>query len=182
MYAGAKPGIFGNPGEEAIYQAFFVDGTGAPLNAAQHRYTLRFEKDRLPPAEAFWSVTMYDGKTQLLVENPINRYLINSSMLPQLTRDADGGLTLYVQHPSPGAAQESNWLAAYDRSTYAPTPPHPSPSGGRSGEPSDHLAAPEDAVHLTHGAPCHGASHHSAARGLAQAASGTASRSQRRRA
>ena len=46
---------------------------------------------------AFWSVTMYDGKTQLLIENPINRYLINSPMLPDMKKNADGSLTIYIQ-------------------------------------------------------------------------------------
>jgi hypothetical protein len=55
---------------------------------------------------------MYDGKTQLLVANPIDRYLINSPMLPDLKKNADGSLTLYVQHDSPGADKESNWLPA----------------------------------------------------------------------
>ena len=62
--------------------------------------------------DAFWSVTMYDGKTQLLIENPINRYLINSPMLPGLKKNADGSLTLYIQKDSPGADKESNWLPA----------------------------------------------------------------------
>ena len=61
---------------------------------------------------AFWSVTMYDGKTQLLIDNPINRYLINSPMLPDLKTNADGSLTLYIQHESPGKDRESNWLPA----------------------------------------------------------------------
>jgi hypothetical protein len=61
---------------------------------------------------AFWSVTMYDGKTQLLLENPINRYLINSPMLPSMKKNPDGSLTLYVQKSSPGKARESNWLPA----------------------------------------------------------------------
>jgi len=55
-------------------------------------------------------VTMYDGVTFLLVANPLNRYLINSPMLPMLKRDADGGLTLIIQHDSPGKEKESNWL------------------------------------------------------------------------
>jgi hypothetical protein len=46
---------------------------------------------------------MYDGKTQLLVANPINRYLINSPMLPQLKKNTDGSLTLYLQKDSPMA-------------------------------------------------------------------------------
>lgn len=111
-YAGAKLGIYGNSGEEAIYHGYFVDSGGAPLNAAANRYTLTFEKDQFPPAKAFWSMTMYDGKTQLLVDNALDRYLINSPMLPQLKRDADGGVTLYMQHDNPGSDKESNWLPA----------------------------------------------------------------------
>ena len=57
-------------------------------------------------------VTMYDGKTQLLIENPINRYLINSPMLPAMKTNADGSLTLYIQNKSPGADKEANWLPA----------------------------------------------------------------------
>jgi hypothetical protein len=111
-YAGAKLGIYGNSGEEAIYPAYFVDADGAPLDAARNRYVLEFDNGKLPPADAFWSVTMYDGRTQLLVDNRLGRYLINSPMLPQLKTDSGGGLTLYVQHESPGAALESNWLPA----------------------------------------------------------------------
>ena len=61
---------------------------------------------------AFWSLIMYDLPARLLVSNPLNRYLINSPMLPDLKRDADGGLTLYVQHESPGKDRESNRLPA----------------------------------------------------------------------
>jgi hypothetical protein len=70
-FAGAKLGLYGNSGEEAIYLAYFVDATGAPADASKHDYTLRFAKGQLPPARAFWSLTMYDGKTQLLVANPL---------------------------------------------------------------------------------------------------------------
>ena len=55
---------------------------------------------------------MYELPSRLLVTNPLNRYLINSPMLPDLKRDADGGLTLYIQHDSPGKDKESNWLPA----------------------------------------------------------------------
>jgi hypothetical protein len=61
---------------------------------------------------------MYDGTTQLLIENPINRYLINSEMLPDLKKNADGSVTLYIQNDSPGAEQESNWLPAPDGPIY----------------------------------------------------------------
>jgi hypothetical protein len=69
-------------------------------------------------ANAFWSVTMYDGKTQLLIENPINRYLINSPMLPNMKKNPDGSLTLYIQNKSPGADKEANWLPAPDGPIY----------------------------------------------------------------
>jgi len=111
-YAGAKLGIFGNSAEEASYMGYFTDAQGQPADAAKHNYTLHFAKGQLPPAKAFWSLTMYDGATRLLVDNPLNRYLINSRMLDQLKKDPDGGLTLYVQHESPGKARESNWLPA----------------------------------------------------------------------
>ncbi len=118
-FAGAKLGIYGNSGSEADYLSYFVDAKGAPLDASMHDYTLHFSKDALPPTNAFWSITMYDGKSKLLVDNPINRYLINSPMLPSLKRDADGGLTLYLQHASPGKDKESNWLPAPNGPFYA---------------------------------------------------------------
>jgi hypothetical protein len=110
--AGAKAGIYGNDAVEATYPLGKFDSEDRPLDGSQHNYTLTFPAGQLPPVNAFWSVTMYDGKTQLLIENPINRYLINSPMLPTLKKNADGSLTLYVQHKSPGADKESNWLPA----------------------------------------------------------------------
>ena len=69
---------------------------------------------QLPPVNAFWSLTLYELPSSLLYANPLNRYLVNSSNLPTLKRDADGGITLYVQHDSPGVERESNWLPAPD--------------------------------------------------------------------
>lgn len=109
-FAGAKYGIFGNSGDEAVYHTYFTDAKGTPLNASKNKYTLRMASGQLPPTKAFWSMTAYDGKTQLLVDNPINRYLINSSMEKSLVRDVDGGVTLYVQATSPGKQLEANWL------------------------------------------------------------------------
>lgn len=110
--AGAKAGIYGNDSVEATYPLGKFDSEGKPLDGSQHNYTLTFPAGQLPPVNAFWSVTMYDGKTQLLIENPINRYLINSPMLPTMKKNADGSLTLYIQNKSPGADKESNWLPA----------------------------------------------------------------------
>jgi hypothetical protein len=111
---GTVDGIWGNTKEEAIYPGYYTDSSGQPLNGSGNRYTLRFAKDELPPVNAFWSLTMYNSPAHLLVENPIKRYLINCPMLPDLKRDQDGGLTIYIQHDSPGKEKESNWLPAPD--------------------------------------------------------------------
>ena len=107
----AVNGIYGNSEAEAIYPLLALDSDGQKPNGS-HRYTLRFAKGQLPPVNAFWSITMYRMPEILLVDNPIDRYLLNSTMLDQFTYDADGGLTLYFQHESPGKDKESNWLPA----------------------------------------------------------------------
>ena len=104
-------GIYGNSKDEAIYPVYFVDDTKKSLSGA-NRYTLRLAPDQLPPVNAFWSLTLYELPSSLLSANRLNRYLINSPMLPDLKRDVDGGLTLYVQHDTPGAGKEANWLPA----------------------------------------------------------------------
>jgi hypothetical protein len=88
-----------------------VDGAGQKLEGSK-RYTLRFAPGQLPPVNAFWSLTMYEQPASLLVANPLNRYLLNSTMLPQFKLDSDGGLTLLIQNSSPGKDAESNWLPA----------------------------------------------------------------------
>ena len=116
--AAAKGGIYGNDAVEATYPFTRVDAKGEPLDGSKHNYTITFPAGQLPPVDAFWSVTMYDGKTQLLIKNPINRYLINSPMLPGMKRNPDGSVTLYVQKDSPGKSMESNWLPAPDGPIY----------------------------------------------------------------
>jgi hypothetical protein len=111
---GTVAGIWGNAKEEAIYPGYYLDAAGQPLTGKSNRYIVRFPPDQLPPVNAFWSLTMYELPSRLLVANPINRYLINSPMLPDLQRDADGGLTLYLQRESPGKDKEANWLPAPD--------------------------------------------------------------------
>jgi hypothetical protein len=110
--SGAVLGIYGNSKEEAIYPIYFIDSAGQKLDGDGHRYALRFGPGELPPVNAFWSLTLYELPSSLLYANPLNRYLINSPMLPNLKRDADGGITLYVQHESPGQDREANWLPA----------------------------------------------------------------------
>jgi hypothetical protein len=118
-YAGAKLGLYGNTMQEAIYFGYFVDANNRPLDASKSNYELHFDKGKLPPARAFWSLTMYDGKTQLLVANPLNRYLLNSTTLKSYKYGPDGSLTLYISHDDPGPAKQPNWLPAPDGPFYA---------------------------------------------------------------
>lgn len=104
-------GIYGNSKQEAMYPVYAVDTEGKKLDGAS-KYTVHFEAGELPPVHAFWSLTMYELPQSLLVANPINRYLLNSPMLPQFVKDTDGGLTFYIQNESPGKDKEPNWLPA----------------------------------------------------------------------
>lgn len=103
----ARAGLWGNHGYEAAYAMVYLDGDGNPLDGA-NRYELRFDRD--PPVSAFWSVTMYDNTDFFLVENPIDRYSIGDRT-PGLRRDADGGLTIFIQHNEPPEPERrANWL------------------------------------------------------------------------
>ena len=114
----AHTGIYGNSGKEAIYPTYFVDSEGASLDASDNAYTLTFIKDNLPPVSAFWSLTMYDAETQLLIDNPLDRYLLNSTMMDQFIWGDDGSVTIYIQKNSPGSDLEPNWLPAPDGPFY----------------------------------------------------------------
>jgi hypothetical protein len=116
--AGAQAGIYGNDAIEATYPMTKTLADGEALDGSKHNYTLTFPAGQYPPVNAFWSVTMYDGKTQLLIKNPIDRYLINSPMEPKMKKNADGSLTLYIQKDSPGPDKESNWLPAPNDTIY----------------------------------------------------------------
>ena len=109
--AAAVNGIYGNSKQEAMYPIYAIDSDGQKLEGTK-RYTVRFAPGDLPPVNAFWSLTMYELPASLLVANPLNRYLLNSPMIPQFKRDADGSITFYIQNESPGADKEANWLPA----------------------------------------------------------------------
>ncbi len=141
--AGAMAGIYGNSAVEAVYPLAKNDATGQPLDGSKHNYTLTFAPGKYPPVNAFWSVTMYDGKTQLLIENPIDRYLINSPMLPVMKKNKDGSVTIYIQKDAPAADKKSNWLPAPDGPIYLvmrlywpkDTPPSILPAGSGTWKP-----------------------------------------------
>ena len=114
----AHMGLYGNSAAEAIYPTYLADADQQPLDASANRYTMTFEAGELPPVKAFWSLTMYDGKTQLFIDNPLDRYLLNSTMMEQLQLEKDGSLSLLIQKDSPGKAKQSNWLPAPDGPFY----------------------------------------------------------------
>lgn len=106
----AAMGIYGNSKEEAIYLGYEEDAQGRKLTGATP-YVIHFPKGKLPPAQFFWSMTMYDLPSRHLVANPINRYAIGDRS-KGLKYGKDGSLTIYVQHDSPGPSKVSNWLPA----------------------------------------------------------------------
>jgi hypothetical protein len=145
----AHIGLYGNSAAEAVYPTFLTDADGEPLDGSAHQYTITFPKGALPPVKAFWSLTMYDGKTQLFIENPLDRYLLNSDMTARFKQKEDGSLVLYVSKDSPGEDLEPNWLPAPDgpfyvvMRLYGPeeaalegrwTPPEMKKAGGLAGD------------------------------------------------
>lgn len=101
-------GLGANLPQDALYPSTRVDAEGRPL-AGANRYVLHFDKGQLPPAKAFWSLTLYNDK-QAFVANPIHRYTIGSR--DRLRCNADGSLDIYIQHERPVAAMLPNWLPA----------------------------------------------------------------------
>jgi hypothetical protein len=104
----AQLGLGANLPEDAIYPLNLADETGKPLDGAS-KYTIHFDKGAAPPANAFWSVTLYDGDG-FQVANSLNRFAVSSWM--SFKYNPDGSLDLYFQNESPGANKEANWLPA----------------------------------------------------------------------
>lgn len=104
----AQQGLGANLPEDAIYPLNLADDTGKPLDG-NNSYILHFDKQAMPPVNAFWSITLYD-KEGFQVANPLNRFALSSWM--PFRYNADGSLDLYVQNDSPGQDKEANWLPA----------------------------------------------------------------------
>lgn len=98
-----------NRPQDAIYPLTQKDVNGDEYNGAKRSYVIRFEKGQMPPAEAFWSLTLYDTDF-FFVPNPINRYEL--SQRNQLITNPDGSVDFYIQAESPGKEKEANWLPA----------------------------------------------------------------------
>jgi hypothetical protein len=98
-----------NRSQDAVYPISQKDGNGDEYDGARHNYVIRFEKGKLPPAEAFWSLTMYDSDF-FFVPNSINRY--DLAQRDKLIVNLDGSIDLYLQPETPGTDKEANWLPA----------------------------------------------------------------------
>ena len=98
-----------NRPQDAVYPLSQKDAIGDDYDGSKHNYVLRFEKDQMPPAEAFWSLTMYDTDF-FFMPNPINRY--DLSPRNKFITNPDGSVDLYLQATSPGKDKEANWLPA----------------------------------------------------------------------
>jgi hypothetical protein len=104
----ARMGLGANLPEDAVYPTIVTDANGQKLSG-RNSYVLHFNKDQLPPARAFWSLTMYNSR-HFFVPNPIGRYAIGDR--DKLQFNADGSLDIHIQHERPEAAKEANWLPA----------------------------------------------------------------------
>lgn len=101
-----KMGLGANLPDDTVYPATYLDANGKPYSGT-NRYTLHFAKGQLPPARAFWSITLYDADG-FQVANPLSRFALGDR--DKLKFNADGSLDIYLQNDSPGADKESNWL------------------------------------------------------------------------
>jgi hypothetical protein len=105
----ATAALGANTPPETVYPLAVADANGRALSG-RRRYAIRFRRGQLPPADAFWSLTMY-GQDRYLVPNPIDRYAIGDRT-KGLRRGRDRSLTIYVQHRPPSGAARANWLPA----------------------------------------------------------------------
>jgi hypothetical protein len=102
----ARFGLGANTLDDAFYPSIGGGFNDGKLDSGT-RYVVRFEKDQLPPARAFWSLTLYDDR-QLFAANAISRYALGDA--DRLAFNSDGSLELYLQRESPGKDKEANWL------------------------------------------------------------------------
>jgi hypothetical protein len=92
------------------YQARYIPVAakdGKPMNA-QHDYVIQMSKDELPPATAFWSLTLYDLENGFFIPNDRKKYSVGENAGFKL--NTDGGIEIYVSVTKPEGVPEENWL------------------------------------------------------------------------
>lgn len=108
-------GIVANDPAEAVYLVNMDDNSGDALSS-DGRYELHFTGQDLPPVDSFWSLTMYKADMNL-VPNSANRYSIGDRT-PDVVRNEDGGMTIFIQNEPPEDAKQANWLPCPDSGTW----------------------------------------------------------------
>jgi hypothetical protein len=103
-------GLGANLTADAVYFTTWTDGDGN-IFSSDNKYILHFDKGNTPPADGFWSLTLYNDK-MAFADNPINRYSLGSLSNPSLITNADGSIDIYIQRDSPNPAGTPNWLPA----------------------------------------------------------------------
>ena len=114
---GVYVGIFGNYASQATYFTWHKDTDGHQINTANGNYKLTFKRGETPPADYFWSITIYTMPERFLVPNVLHRYSIGSRS-PQLKTNMDGSIDIYISQQAPVKELESNWLPAPDGEPY----------------------------------------------------------------
>ncbi len=99
-------GPIGLPADEALYPAIATTD-GKQMNA-MNDYVIRMSKQDLPPATAFWSVTLYDMKNGFFIPNDRKKYSVGENAGMQLNQD--GGIEIYIAAAKPPGVPEKNWL------------------------------------------------------------------------
>jgi hypothetical protein len=105
----ARFALGANTAPETVYPSAVTDSRGRLLSG-RHRYRVRFARGKLPPADAFWSITMYESDGYLH-PNAARRYAIGDRT-PGLRRGGDGSLTIAIQRKRPAGSAGANWLPA----------------------------------------------------------------------
>jgi|JI10StandDraft_1071094.scaffolds.fasta_scaffold34524_5 hypothetical protein len=151
---------FGPSAVDAMFLPVDTDSRGAPLDGAAKRYTITFPSGLQPPVNAFWSLSMYDGRTGGLVANSIERFRVDTLSAQRMVPGPDGSITIYLSPTSPGPGLEANWLPAPNGPfslvlrMYMPKAKAPSilPAGSGSWSPPAVIAATAPAVAQTNAA------------------------------
>lgn len=107
----ALGGLAALPNAEAMYMRPVNAEGGNPFDSSQ-TWVLRLPGDRLPPVDAFWSLTMYRMTPEgqyFFFDNPIDRYAIGDRTAG-LKRGADGGIDIWMARTDPGPERRANWL------------------------------------------------------------------------
>jgi len=104
----ALGGLGANPPEDAVYPVLLADSDGDPIDGDQN-YVIHFDADTLPPVDAFWSITMYDGEG-FQSANELDRFAIGDR--DPLAYNPDGSLDIFIRHTNPGPDRQANWLPA----------------------------------------------------------------------